>query len=124
MNELWEIAREVTSWFAKSENVMMVGTIVLVIATVVLAYHTAGLRKSTDRQVDQAAWQGDEEHFQRMMQQAQEPPGPTQTHAIWELVTLAEEWGKEDAGRQWWRCSGGSRLKRRRGESSQGVRTH
>ena len=92
MNELWEIAREGTSWLAKSENVMVVGTIVLGIATVVLAYHTAGLRKSTDRQVDQAVWQGDEEHFQRMMQQAQEPPSPTQTHAIWELVTLAEEW--------------------------------
>ena len=89
---------------------MVVGTIVLGIATVVLAYHTAGLRKSTDRQVDQAVWQGDEEHFQRMMQQAQEPPSPTQTHAIWELVTLAEEWreGKTPGG-SGWRCSGGSR---------------
>ena len=94
MNELWEIVREVIAWLTKSENVMVVGTIVLCIATAVLAYHTAGLRKSTDRQVDQALWQGDEEHFQRMMLQAQEPPSPTQTYAIFELVTLAEEWGE------------------------------
>ena len=95
MDEIWEIAREVVSWLAKSEEWVMVGaTFGLAVATVVLARHTAGLRKSTDRLVDKTLWQGDEEHFQRMMQQAQEEPGPTQTNAIWELVRLTEEWGE------------------------------
>ena len=94
MNKIWEITREVVSWLAQSERAMVGATIVVGIATVVLAWHTAALRKSTDRQVDQAVWQGDEDHFQRMMQQAQEPPSPMQTYAIWELVTLAEEWGE------------------------------
>ena len=88
---------EVVAWLAKSENGMVVGTFGLCIATAVLAYHTAGLRKSTDRQAKQAVWQGDEDHFQRMMRQAQEPPNPMQTHAVIELIALAEEWG---AGRR------------------------
>lgn len=85
MIEVWEIVRETAvAW----------GTIILAIATVVLAVHTAGLRKSTDRMVKQAIWQNEEDHYQRLMVQGQEPPSAMHLHAVLELITLAEEWGE------------------------------
>lgn len=85
MTEGWEMIRE---------NTVVVATIVLAVATMVLAWHTAGLRKSTKRQMEQTIWQGDEDHFQRMIAQVQEAPSAVQRHATWELTQIAEEWGE------------------------------
>ena len=87
-----KMAKEIAHWLAVN-----FASIALVIATIVLAYYTWGLREATKRSAGETTWRSHEEHFQRMMVEALKPAGPLRQHAIWELVTIAEEGG---AGRR------------------------
>lgn len=79
------------TWFG--EHMLTITTVVLVGATCVLAYHTSELRKASERTAKEQIWQSREEHFQRMIRDAQGQPGNEQAHARWELLAIAEEWG-------------------------------
>ena len=68
--------------------------VALVVATLVLAWFTWGLRDATNRASKEAVWRSKEEHFQRVMADARNSPGGVlEHHTHWELITIAEEWG-------------------------------